>query len=136
MTELIRVDSHNHTHYSPDSLTTPAELIAAARKAHLDRVAVTDHNAIKGALEAHKLAPELVIVGEEVMTTIGELLALFVKDYIPPFLSPLETISRLRQQGAFISVSHPFDPTRSGWSLADMEELVPLVDAIEVFNAH
>ena len=136
MSDMIRVDLHNHTHYSPDSLTTPSDLIRAAHRARLDRVAVTDHNAVNGALEAFALAPELVIVGEEVMTSKAELLGLFVKEYIPPFLSPLETISRLRQQGAFISVSHPFDPTRSGWSLTDMEELAPLVDAIEVFNAH
>jgi hypothetical protein len=45
-------------------------------------------------------------------------------------------ITRLREQNAFISVSHPFDVTRSGhWSLPDLLEIVPLVDAIETFNA-
>ena len=51
-------------------------------------------------------------------------------------LSPQETIHRLRGQGAFISVSHPFDKMRSGgWREADLLEILPLVDAIEVFNS-
>jgi hypothetical protein len=51
-------------------------------------------------------------------------------------LPPLEAIARLREQGAFISVSHPFDSTRGGsWHLTDLLEIAPLVDAIETFNA-
>jgi predicted metal-dependent phosphoesterase TrpH len=48
----------------------------------------------------------------------------------------LEAIRRLRAQGAFISVSHPFDIYRRGhWELPDLLEIAPLVDAIETFNA-
>jgi predicted metal-dependent phosphoesterase TrpH len=75
-----------------------------------------------------------VIVGEEILTTQGELLAAFVTEEIPARLSPLETIHRLRAQGAFISVSHPFDGHR-GWQLEALLEIAPLVDAVEVFNA-
>ena len=97
---------------------------------------VTDHNTIGGALAAQKLDPELVIVGEEIMTTRGEILAAFVTEEIPPFLSPQETIQRLREQGAFISVSHPFDRLRNGaWQEEDLLEILPDVDAIEVFNS-
>jgi predicted metal-dependent phosphoesterase TrpH len=110
-------------------------LINAARKAGLDRVVVTDHNSIRGALEARQLAPDLIIVGEEVRTTAGELLAAFVTQPVPAGLEPLEALKQLRGQGAFVSVSHPFDPHRSGWSLAQLEELAPLVDAIEIMNA-
>lgn len=128
------LEFHCHTIYSKDSLTRPADLIKAARKKGIDRLVVTDHNSIAGALAAQKLDPELVIVGEEIMTTRGELLAAFVAEEIPPGLSPLETICRLRAQGAFISVSHPFDGRR-GWQLEDLLEIAPLVDAVEVFNA-
>lgn len=70
------------------------------------------------------------------MTQKGELLAAFVEEEIPPGLTPEETIRRLREQGAFISVSHPFDHHRSGhWQLADLQAIAPLVDAVEVFNA-
>lgn len=136
MKTMIRIDFHTHTSASRDSLTTPEALIRAARRRGLDRVVVTDHNTIAGARAAHALDPELVIVGEEIMTTRGEILAAFVTEEIPPGLSPQETIRRLREQGAFVSVSHPFDSWRSGaWKLDDLLEIAPLVDAIEVFNA-
>lgn len=97
---------------------------------------VTDHNTIAGARAAHALDPALVIVGEEIMTTRGEILAAFVREEIPEGLTPQETIRRLKDQGAFISVSHPFDRWRSGhWQEDDLLEILPEIDAIEVFNS-
>ncbi len=75
---------------------------------------VTDHNTIAGARAAQELDPELVIVGEEIKTTRGEILAFFVSEEVPAGLTPQETIARLKDQGAFISVSHPFDIYRGG----------------------
>ena len=70
------------------------------------------------------------------MTTRGEILAAFVQEEIPAGLTPGETIQRLKDQEAFISVSHPFDHTRSGhWLEEDLLEIIPFVDAIETFNA-
>ena len=133
---MISVDFHTHTFASKDSLTSPERFIAAARRKKLDRVVVTDHNSISGAQATYALDPERIIVGEEIMTTKGEILAAFVTEEIPRGLSPLETIKRLRGQGAFISVSHPFDSWRNGaWKLEDLLEITPLVDAIEIFNA-
>ena len=83
-----------------------------------------------------ELDPERVIIGEEIMTEKGELLAAFVTEPVTPGLPPYEAINRLRAQGAFISVSHPFDVNRKGhWHLQDLLEIAPLVDAIETFNA-
>ena len=80
--------------------------------------------------------PQRVIVGEEIMTTWGEILASYVVEEIPAGLSPQETIRRLRDQGAFISVSHPFDEFRKGgWQESDLLVILPEVDAIEVFNS-
>lgn len=108
----------------------------ACRRKGIDRVIVTDHNTIAGARAAQALDPELVIVGEEIMTTRGELLAAFVAEEIPAGLSPRDAILRLKDQGAFISVSHPFDIYRGGhWDEADLLEILPEVDAIEVFNS-
>jgi predicted metal-dependent phosphoesterase TrpH len=130
------VEFHCHTIYSKDSLTRPADLVATARRKKIDLVIVTDHNSIAGALAARALDPELVIIGEEIMTTQGELLAAFVQQEIPPYLTPQETIKRLKEQGAFISVSHPFDELRNGaWHEDDLLEILPLVDAIEVYNS-
>ena len=133
---MISVEFHCHTYASKDSLTRPADLIAMARRKGIDRVIVTDHNSIAGAREAYRIDHELVIVGEEIMTTKGEILAAFVKEEVPPGLTPLETINILKEQGAFISVSHPFDELRKGgWMEHDLLEILPLVDAIEVYNS-
>jgi predicted metal-dependent phosphoesterase TrpH len=133
---LIRVEFHCHTIYSKDSLTLPEQLVKACRRKGIDRVIVTDHNTIVGAKAAQALAPELVIVGEEIMTTRGEILAAYVMEEVPADLSPAEAIGRLKEQGAFISVSHPFDIYRGGhWDVQDLLEILPDVDAIEVFNS-
>ena len=98
---------------------------------------MTDHNTIDGALEAHRLAPDLVIVGEEIETeTGGELIAYFVQETVPPHLPIQETIHRLREQGAVISISHPLDSLR-GSALGEKVtlEIIEQVDALEVFNA-
>jgi len=133
---MLRVEFHSHTHASKDSLTQPADLVAMARHKGIDRLVITDHNTIVGVQAAQALDPELVIVGEEIMTTRGEILAAFVTEEVPPYLSPAETIWRLKAQGAFISVSHPFDKFRSGaWMEDDLLEILPQVDAIEVYNS-
>ncbi len=133
---MLIVEFHCHTCFSKDSLTRPEELVSACRRKGIDRVIVTDHNSIQGGLAAQALDPELVIVGEEIMTTQGELLASFVQEQVPPYLSPRETLTRLKDQGAFISVSHPFDELRKGgWQENDLLEILPEVDAIEVFNS-
>ena len=133
---MISLEFHCHTYASKDSLTRPMDLIKAARRKGLNRLVITDHNSIEGALEAQAIDPELVIVGEEIMTTKGEILAAYIREQIPPFLSPQETIDRLKEQGAFISVSHPFDAMRSGgWKENDLLEIIPFVDAIEVYNS-
>lgn len=133
---MLRTEFHCHTNSSKDSLTSPQKLVETCRRKGIDRVVVTDHNTITGARTAQKLAPELVIVGEEILTTKGEILAAFVTEEIPALLSPHETIKRLKYQGAFISVSHPFDKLRTGgWNEDDLLEILPDVDAIEVFNS-
>ncbi|HRE48115.1 MAG TPA: PHP domain-containing protein [Aggregatilineales bacterium] len=133
---LWKVELHSHTLYSADSLNDLETFVRVCRKRGIDRVAVTDHNTIQGALAMARIDPELVIIGEEIMTTQGELLAFFVREEIPPFLSPQETIRRLRDQGAFISVSHPFDRFRRGaWAAENLGAILDQVDALEVFNA-
>ncbi len=108
----------------------------ACRRKGIDRVVVTDHNTIAGARAVQALDPELVIVGEEIMTTRGEILAAFVREEVPKGLTPHEAIRCLKEQSAFISISHPFDSFRSGgWQEENLLEILPQVDAIEVYNS-
>jgi predicted metal-dependent phosphoesterase TrpH len=137
MTETWRVDLHCHTWYSRDALSSPEGMIAAARRQGLDRLAITDHNTIAGAIEAQRLAPDLIIVGEEIKTIQGELLAYFVQDEVPAGLSMAETLRRLRDQGSAISVSHPLDPYRrtSAVGHETLLSIIHAVDAIEILNS-
>jgi len=133
---MLSIEFHCHTDSSKDSLLPPEKLVDTCRRKGLDRVVITDHNTITGALRAKEYAPDFVIIGEEIMTNQGELLAAFVTEEIPKDLSPNKAIELLRQQGAFISVSHPFDLLRSGhWQLENLTAILHLVDAIETFNA-
>jgi len=132
----LRVEFHCHTIQSKDSLTTPESLLESCRAKKIDRIVITDHNTIAGAKQARELDPERVIIGEEIMTPQGEILAAFVQREIPGGLEPMEVIGRLREQQAFISLSHPFDRLRDGhWELEALLQIIPHVDAIETFNS-
>jgi hypothetical protein len=133
---LVRVELHTHTCYSKDSLVQPEDLVRRCAKLGIDRFAVTDHNKIDGALAVQELAPEKVIVGEEIETTEGELIAYFVREKVPAGLMPLAVIERLQAQGAVISVAHPFDSIRSAsWRPETLKAIAPHLDAVETFNA-
>lgn len=133
--KTFKVDLHIHTCASKDSAVQPADAIKAAKRRGLDRMCITDHNRIDGALVAREIAPEFVIVGEEILTTHGEILAFFVSEWVPPLLSHPETLDRLEAQGAVISVSHPFDRHRHPWTKETLEAVLPRLDAVEGFNA-
>ena len=130
------VELHSHTLYSKDSLTPLKAVILTCQRKGIDRIAITDHNTADGALALAAQAPDLIIVGEEIMTTRGELLGYFMTKTIPAGLTPDEAIRRLRDQGAAISVSHPYDRLRKGaWDEPDLLAILDRVDAIETFNA-
>ena len=132
----IRIETHCHTYYSKDCLMRPKRLIEVCHERGINRLCVTDHNTTKGAFEMASLAPDLIIPGVEIMTTKGELIALFVEKEVPYGLDPLDTVERFRDQGAVILVPHPFDSRRHGsWSESDLRMIAPHVDAIEVFNS-
>jgi predicted metal-dependent phosphoesterase TrpH len=131
---MIRVEFHCHTCFSEDSLTSPQAVLDACQRKQIDRLVVTDHNNIDGAMEAQHLDPLRVIIGEEVRTTGGELLAFFVQEAVPRGLAPLTAIEHLKAQGAFISVSHPMDRWR-GWQISALLEILPYIDAVETFNS-
>jgi len=112
------------------------KMIERARELGINRLAVTDHNVIEGALAAQKLAPDLIIVGEEIQTTIGEILGYYMTELVPEGLTPEETIKRLKDQGAVINVAHPFDRRgNEAWDWDYLGELSPMLDSVEVFNA-
>lgn len=139
-----RADLHMHTTAS-DGWPTPHELVDhAARVAELDVIAVTDHDTIEGALRAREHAAKRkrlhVIVGEEVSSRDGHIVALFLERRIRPGMSAAATIHAIHDQGGLAIAVHPFWRTERvarsgkvhgvGWLAAELA-----FDAIEVENA-
>lgn len=133
--EIIRAEFHCHSAYSPDSANRLEQLLQVAREKGIQRLCITDHNTITGALKARQMDPDLVVVAEEVLTDRGELIAYFLEEEIPQRLPVLKTIELMREQGTFISIPHPCDTFRTSWKPEELRELLPLLDAVEVFNA-
>ncbi len=132
------VDLHCHTRASFDSLADPVAVARAAAQRGLTHLAITDHDRIDGALEAFNAAPAdlRVIVGEEIKSADGDMIALFLRELIPPRLSALETIAAVREQGGLIGVPHPYDRFRGfGSGTCNLEDVAGSVDWIETYNA-
>ena len=137
----IRADLHNHTHFSPDSILSPEQLVERCLARGINCIAVTDHNTVRGGLEVSRIIaereiPDLqVIVGEEVRTADGEILGLFLTSDVSRGLSGKETIERIKLQGGIVGVPHPFDHLRSALDYRRMVALVDEIDFIETLNA-
>jgi len=133
------VDLHCHTNASFDSLADPLAVVRAARDRGITHLAITDHDRIDGALRAREAAiPGItILVGEEIKTSGGDLVAVFLEEAVPPGLSPVETIARVRAQGGLVGIPHPFDRYRGSIGKADdaLRALVGLVDWVETHNA-
>ncbi len=109
-------------------------MIERAGKCGLDRIALTDHNTVEGALQLAHLAPELAIVGEEAKTLEGEVIGLFITRRVPPFLRPEEAMDLVHEMGGLTYVPHPFDRNRSHFRAERIVELADRIDIIEVHN--
>jgi predicted metal-dependent phosphoesterase TrpH len=133
---LQRVDLHTHTMYSYDSSLPLEVAIAGWLEAGITCVAVTDHNTIAAARVLQEQAPLRIIVGEEIKTCEGEVIGLFLKEEIPPYLTPEATIERIHAQGGLVMVPHPFDRLRgSRLSATALLRVVERLDMLEVFNS-
>ena len=133
----MRVDLHSHTMWSGDSTTTPDEVQQAVVESGLDVLCITDHNAIKGAVELAAQLPCRVIVGEELRTHAGEIIGLFLTERIPFGTPPAEAAQAIRAQGGVVYVPHPFDPMRRNMAEPALYDLARagLLDAVEAVNA-
>lgn len=130
----MRVDLHLHSRYSHDSRTTLDGLIERSRECGLERIALTDHNTVEGALELARIAPALAIVGEEAKTREGEVIGLFIKRRLPPYLRPEEVMDLVHEMGGLTYVPHPFDRNRSHFRAERIVDLADRIDIIEVYN--
>ena len=134
---MFKADLHVHTCYSKDSISSPEKVVQRCLDIGINCLAVTDHDTISGALEVKRIAPFTIIIGEEILTSCGEIIGLFLTEEIPRHLSPEETVARIKAQGGLVCIPHPFDRFRPHSRLRRnaLEKIIPDVDLIEVFNS-
>jgi predicted metal-dependent phosphoesterase TrpH len=131
----LRIDLHLHSRFSPDSLTGLDELVRRCREVGLDRIALTDHHTAEGALELQRRQPELTIVGEEVATTEGDIIGLFLTGSLLSGGTPEETCDAIHAMGGLTYACHPLDRRRANFRPERLVELAPRFDIIETHNA-
>lgn len=134
--EKVKVELHSHTCRSRDCLLSYDAIIRICRQRGIGALAVTDHNEIEGAFALRERAPFTIIVGEEIFSSEGEIIGLFLERHIPRGLSPEETVARIKEQGGLVLVPHPFDSYRRGAIGREvLDRIRPEVDLIEILNA-
>jgi predicted metal-dependent phosphoesterase TrpH len=129
----VRVDLHLHSSASFDCRVAPLEVARRCRQLGLSPVFLTDHEGIGGAqslLEAGHAA----VIGEEILTSEGELIGLFLKERVPSRLSPEETVDAIKRQGGLVYLEHPYDTGRRNLREAAIERIAPQIDIVEVVN--
>jgi predicted metal-dependent phosphoesterase TrpH len=142
--ELGKADMHLHTLYSDGTASVQAVLDHVERATDLDLIAITDHERIDGARRATEIHAAGgysfdLVIGEEITTRRGHLLALFVSERIPA-LRPLdETIERVHDQGGIAIAPHamaPLTPSLGRGSLLRSHAADPRhrLDALELLN--
>ena len=135
---MLSVELHTHSSLSHDGRDPVELLLEQARAVGLDALAVTDHDEIEASLRAAELAPDYGLVGipgMEVTCEAGHVLALGIREAIPPGLSFTETLDRIREQGGLAVVPHPFQESRHGVLDKISKDELAAADAIEVYNS-
>ena len=137
--DWLVVDMHMHTDWSHDCSIPAEDLVEHAEGIGLGGIAVTDHNAFGGALQAVELAADrdlIVIPGEEVKTDgQGEVIGLFLEEEIPRGLTFADTLAAIRDQGGLVYLPHPFDRLHAIPDPATLHRHLGEIDVFEVFNA-
>jgi predicted metal-dependent phosphoesterase TrpH len=136
----IDVDLHMHTSHSYDCATDPEALLDHCIAEGFGAIAITDHNEISGAFEAQRIArekdkPIVVIAGEEVMSSQGEVIGLFLEEKIERGMTMSETIDEIHRQGGLVLMPHPFDRLHTIPDGATLHRLLDRIDIFEVYNS-
>lgn len=131
---MYKVDLHTHSSASPDGGISSEQYVHALSTGLLDMIAITDHNRIDYAQAVQRELGDKIIVGEEVMTSAGEIIGLYLTKVVPPGLSPQETIQHIKDQGGLVYIPHPFETVRKGLHPQTLDDIHDQVDIIEVCN--
>lgn len=130
----MRVDLHTHSSASPDGGITAAQYQKLVDSDKYAAIAITDHNRIDFALDMRKKLGSTIIVGEEIMTSEGEIIGLFLKKRVEPGQTAAQTIADIRKQSGLVYIPHPFETLRSGLTMSTLDSICKQIDMIEAHN--
>ncbi len=135
----MMAETHCHT-TSSDGKDSPEIVVLEAYKKGLDFLAVTDHDTFRGsvlagkAVKLHDLDRPVVIFGNEVRTTYGDILVLCDKPPSKVSKDPWELKEDAEENNCITIAAHPYSPYEP--AVGDLIRKNPeLFDAIEVWNA-
>ena len=105
-------DLHLHTALGDGMAELPELLAYVQEHTDLSAIAITEHDTLEPALEARELHARgryrfQVILGEEVTTIEGHLLALFVEEPVPSLKPLAPTLEAVHRQGGLAVIPHP-----------------------------
>ena len=134
---MLKMDSHIHSQYSPDSSSKIDDIIKKAKMENIDVIAISDHNTVDGTSEVLKKTRNtdiLAIPSIEISSSMGHILGFGCEENIPRDLSPEETIDKIHDLGGLVIIPHPYCFYRHGLlHKTDYKNLK--IDAIETKNA-
>lgn len=134
---MLKMDSHIHSEYSPDSSSKIDDILKVAKKEKLDVIAISDHNTVDGTSEVLRKTRNtdiLAIPSIEISSTQGHILGFGCEENIPRDLTPEDTIDRIHDLGGLAIIPHPYCFYRHGL-LHNTDYKNLKIDAIETKNA-
>lgn len=132
---MIKIDLHTHSEASKDGGITPDQYAEVLKNEVLDVIAITDHDRIDFAQGMQKaLGADKIIVGEEITTTNGEIIGLYLHTKIEPHQTPEDTVQAILDQDGLVCIPHPFETVRKGITLETLNKIKDSVSIIESFN--
>ena len=113
----LKLEVHCHTKYSHDSLLGFTMLYWKCLIKKIEYIAITEHNNLDGAIAFERFCQKKggrihVIKGEEIFTTEGEVIGLYLKKEISSGMSPESTINQIVEQCGVVYIPHPYDEKR------------------------
>ncbi len=134
---MLKMDTHIHSEYSPDSKSKLKDIFTVAKNRGLDIIAISDHNTVEGSKEAIRLTKNddlFVVPSIEISSLEGHILGFGCEENIKRDLPAGETIDLIHDQGGLAIIPHPYCFYRHGLLCkADYKDLK--IDAIETKNA-
>jgi hypothetical protein len=132
----MKIDLHCHTFHSYDGTSSIKKIIEEGKEKGIDGVAITDHentNAWKEALSEGQKQGFEIILGEEIKSSKGDILGLFMTHQIDgKGKDPKWIIEKIREQGGLVFIPHPFHEAEGFKD--SLDKYIDLIDGIEVFN--